>query len=193
MGDRGVSCTTSILILAAGASRRFGRLKQTEFLGEETLLARAVRVAREAALGPVRVVLRQGDEATLRVAEELSCDVVFNAEADEGIASSVRAGVGAVASISAAVVLMTCDQPAVTAAHLRRLAEHGGEAAVASRYGGRCGVPAWFSARLFAELLALRGDQGARDLLQHAPTVELPGGELDIDTPGDLDAAKMRF
>ena len=45
------------VVLAAGASRRLGELKQLVRLGEETLLGRAVRVAREAGCSPVVVVV----------------------------------------------------------------------------------------------------------------------------------------
>ena len=65
----------------------------------------------------------------------------------------------------------------------------GGGAAVASRYEGTLGVPAVFGRTRFPELLALRGDQGARALLRHDPgvlVVDWPDGALDIDTPGDL-------
>ena len=41
------------IVLAAGSSRRLGEPKQLVFLGGETLLERAVRVAREAGLQPV--------------------------------------------------------------------------------------------------------------------------------------------
>jgi CTP:molybdopterin cytidylyltransferase MocA len=86
------------------------------------------------------------------------------------------------------VVVLACDQPAVTAEHLRELAR-GGDEIVASSYAGRKGVPAYFPARVFPELLELRGDAGARGLLQTARVVELPGGELDIDTVEDLEQA----
>jgi CTP:molybdopterin cytidylyltransferase MocA len=41
--------------------------------------------------------------------------------------------------------------------------------------------------------MELRGDAGARDLLCESATVDLSGGELDVDTAADLDEAKRRF
>ena len=74
------------MVLAAGASRRLGRAKQSVEIGGETLLERAVRVAVQAGLAPVIVVVRQAGK--LR-----GCEVVVNALAEEGMASSIRCGV----------------------------------------------------------------------------------------------------
>jgi CTP:molybdopterin cytidylyltransferase MocA len=118
----------------------------------------------------------------------------------EGMASSIRHGVrtlGSVAKDADGVVLMTCDQPAVTAAHLRALMASGeataSDEATASAYAGRRGVPAYLPAAAFAQLMELRGDSGARELLAQARCVDLAGGELDIDTAEDLAAAGCRL
>ena len=184
---------TAIVILAAGASRRLGRPKQTEMLGGESLLARAVRVAREAAMAAVYVVVRAGDDAVEAEARRLPCEVVLNGEAEEGMASSIRAGVRAVDGTAAGAVVMTCDQPAVTAEHLRTLVTEAGGEVVASEYAGRRGVPAYFPAAVCGELLLLRGDAGAREMLRSARVVRLEGGELDVDTETELARARAAF
>ena len=109
------------------------------------------------------------------------------------MASSIRVGVeAAVKGGSAGVVVMACDQPAVSAGHLRELMSGGAEV-VASEYAGRRGVPAYFPASAFKELMELRGDVGARELVGGVRTVGLPGGELDIDTPEELVRAREWF
>lgn len=183
---------TAIVILAAGASRRLGAPKQLEILSGETLLERAVRVAQEAGLGTVYVVADAADRAVTAEAERLGCEVVPNEDAEEGMASSIRAGVRAAGETAASVLIMTCDQPAVSAAHLRLLAGPDG-GVTASGYAGRCGVPACFPARVFGELLALRGDAGARDLLREARAIELEYGEIDVDTAEELERARGIF
>ena len=180
------------IILAAGASRRLGSPKQLIRLGAETLLERTVRVALEAGLHPVYGV----------VAPDLLLDpvppgmiLVVNHQAAEGMAASIRAGLRALQSggqPSPGAVILACDQPAVTAAHLQALAQ-GLNDVVASRYAGRQGVPAYFPARVFAELLSLQGDLGARDLLQTATAVDLPLGALDVDTVEDLERAQKLY
>lgn len=182
------------VVLAAGASRRLGSPKQLEMLGEETLLERTVRVAREAGCSPVIVVL--GAEYLQVIGNSALGDIVLviNDKWEEGMGSSVRLGVrtcGFAAKGAEGVVLMTCDQPAVTARHLRALMV-GGEVR-ASRYAGRHGVPAFFPAKYFDGLMALSGDVGARELLGSAESVQLEGGELDIDTVADLERARKLF
>ena len=182
------------VVLAAGASSRLGELKQLALLGEETLLERAVRVAGEAGCSPVVVVL--GAEYMQVLGNSLLGNVVqvINDEWQEGMASSIRLGVrtlGLVAEDAEGVVLMTCDQPAVTAEHLRLLMMR--VEVKASRYGERNGVPAIFPKEFFDRLMGLKGDAGARELLAEAPSEDLAGGELDVDTVEDLERARALF
>ena len=179
-------------MLAAGASLRLGTPKQLARLGAETLLERTVRVALEAALKPVYGVV----PADLPIEPAPSGMIrVVNHEAAEGIASSIRAGLRALETsgdlISGAIIL-ACDQPAVTAGHLRKLANGAGDV-VASTYSGRNGIPAYFPSTAFDALLALHGDLGARALLQNARAVPLPDGDLDIDTIQDLHQARKLY
>ena len=185
---------TAAVVLAAGASVRLGEPKQLVRLAGETLLQRAIRTAHEAGCAPVVVVLG-ADAAQIQAQSDLSDAVVaINDAWSEGMASSIRIGVrtlGSVANEAGGVVLMTCDQPAVTAEHLLALMETGETAA--SAYAGRRGVPAYLPSTAFAQLIELRGDAGARDLLREAATVELAGGELDIDTAQDVARALELF
>ena len=180
----------AVVILAAGSSARLGRAKQVEELGGESLLGRAVRVAAEAGLGPVYAVVNAADAAVIAQARGLPCEVVLNREAEEGMASSIRAGVRALGDRVTAAIVMTCDQPAVSPAHLRLLAAAGGGEIVASAYAARRGVPAYFPTAAFGELLELRGNAGARDLLRDVRAIELKGGEVDVDTEADLEVAR---
>jgi CTP:molybdopterin cytidylyltransferase MocA len=178
---------TAAIVLAAGASTRLGEPKQLVVLGGETLLERALRTARAAGCMPVVIVLGARyveivDSCTLSDAVP-----VINHNWKQGMSSSIRLGVQTLESIgedSDGVVLMTCDQPAVTAEHLRALMTAGDVRA--SGYAGQKGVPAYFPAASFAELMALQGDTGARELLRGAEAIELPGGELDVDTADHL-------
>jgi molybdenum cofactor cytidylyltransferase len=178
------------VVLAAGASARLGEPKQLAVVGGERLLERAVRVVREAGCSPVVVVLGAAAE-TIRAECDLGdARVVVNEAWGEGMGASVRAGVGAVGDAEG-VAVMTCDQPAVTAEHLLVLMATG--EVTASGYAGRRGVPAYFPAGMFEELMELKGDAGARELLREARVVELTGGELDVDTAEGLAEARRVF
>ena len=183
------------VILAAGGSARLGQPKQLVRLAGETLLDRAVRVAREAGCSPVVVVLGSDAERISAGCALETVETVFNPDWADGMAGSIRVGIAALAERVSTAVVMACDQPAVDAAHLRRLIELCGEGtgAVASQYSGRNGVPACFHAGMFAELMGLAGDRGARGLLSGVRSVALAGGELDVDTPESLERMRSLF
>jgi len=124
------------------------------------------------------------------------CEIVDNPDWQQGMSTSIRAGVRAALAHTPppdAVLLLACDQPAVTPMHLVQLQLASDEEPpriAASTYAGRTGIPAIFPRQYWNELLALTGDAGARQLLNAHPaeveTVALEHGELDLDTPESL-------
>jgi molybdenum cofactor cytidylyltransferase len=188
--------TCAAIILAAGASTRLGQPKQLVAVDGETLLHRTTRLALQAGCLPVVVVLGR-DAATLAgEVEGLGASIVINDEWQTGMGSSLRHGLKAVLAAKPhqpRAMILVCDQPKLDASVLRDLlTTHTAKAALiaASRYQGTNGVPAIFSRELFAELLELTGDQGARRIMQlhleEVASVDFPGGEFDLDTPQDL-------
>lgn len=186
--------TVGVIVLAAGASTRLGRPKQSLPYGDGTLLGHAVAEALAAGLGPVLVVLgAHGHE--LEETLPAGALAVPNPGWQEGMASSIRAGLAALQRgwpQAKAAIVMVCDQPAVNAQLLQRLADtwhRHGAVAVASSYGDTLGVPALFDRTLWPELMALRGDRGAKAVLERhreaTIRVPFPEGALDIDTPED--------
>lgn len=184
------------VIMAAGSSSRLGQPKQLLMVDGEPLLQRAIRVACEAGAGPVFIVLGANRELIENSVDFSVVKIIVNDHWDEGLASSIRAGIEVVRSAADAlgVLLMTCDQPRVTAQHLWRMIDafsHTGDATVASVYAGTRGIPAIFPRSAFDDLCALHGDKGARGLLANSPwpvtEIPLEGGEVDIDRPEDLE------
>jgi molybdenum cofactor cytidylyltransferase len=185
---------TAAVVLAAGASRRLGSPKQMAWLGGETLLERSVRMVREAGLAPIVVVLGAEWELVLGRSSLGDAVTVVNQDWAEGMASSIRLGVKTLQLMATdleGVLLMTCDQPAATVQHLQLVVA--GNELKSSQYAGKKGVPAYFPTEYFGRLMGLRGDAGARELLVEARSIELPGGELDVDTVEDLDKARRLF
>jgi len=178
------------IILAAGASRRLGTPKQALLWEGEALLHRTARVALEAGFAPVLVVLGAAAEASLEALAGLNVEVVPNPEWEEGMGASIRAGMAAVPDGTEAVLLLVCDQPALSQNllnEIRRVHDQAPGRVVASTYAGTRGVPALFPRQRFPELRALSGDRGARGLLLGEDILEVPfpGGEQDVDTPAD--------
>ena len=177
--------SVAAVVLAAGASRRLGRPKQLVRLGDETLLERTVRICHEAGCIPVVVVLGAAAATLCEQCDLSDVHVVVNDEWAQGMGTSIRAGARVLGSDIEGCLILTCDMPAVSAEHLQKLM-HVGDLA-ASAYAGRRGVPAYFPSATVGELLKLRGDEGARELLERARPVELAYGELDVDTTADLE------
>ncbi|HUJ13111.1 MAG TPA: nucleotidyltransferase family protein [Thermoanaerobaculia bacterium] len=180
------------LVLAAGASKRLGRPKQLVLFEGEPLVVRAARIASEVAPAIVVVSpeLRTECEERLQRAGLLkparTLRIVENPDASEGMASSIRAGVEATRGD---VLMMLCDQPYVTSEHLRALVDAHAPIA-ATGYNGIRGVPALFAAKFREELLALRGDAGARRIIEahrgEVVTIPFEAAGFDVDTDAAL-------
>lgn len=186
--------SVTAVVLAAGASSRLGRPKQLVEWRGETLVHRAARLALESGVEAVRVVTGAHGEDVARAVADLAVQCVHNARAHKGMASSIQRGLE---GLDTAVLLLTCDQPLLTAEHLRALVHHGrarGLPVVASSYEDIVGVPALFSSALLPELRALQGDQGARAVLRRHPVEALPlvEGGLDVDTEEDVRRLSLR-
>jgi molybdenum cofactor cytidylyltransferase len=182
-----------VIILAAGPSTRLGQPKQLVRLDGRpllhTMVSRAVALSGHA----VTVVLGANAQDLTQLLRHSPASVIVNRQWREGLGSSIRLGVSALPPACDAVLLMLADQVAVTADDLRRLASawKGQDTVIAaSLYSGTIGVPAIFPRWCFPDLMALRGDCGAKSVLhRHADRLvrlPMPNAALDLDTPEQL-------
>src|SRR5215468_9244326 len=177
------------IVLAAGASTRFGSAKQLVRLAGRPLLHTVVTRASEVTGNALIVVLGSGAAQLAPLLKHSPGSVVINQEWREGLASSIRAGVARLPAACSGVMLLLADQAAVTAEDLRRLAgawRRQTDYLAAAIYGSTVGVPAIFPRSAFSDLLKLRGDRGARALIQRNPDrvvrVPMESAGIDIDT-----------
>lgn len=175
-----------------------GQSKQLLRLDGETLVRRTTRIALEAGCDPTIVVLGCDSEAVRTALSGLPCTTVINADWNEGMASSIRAGINAVPQAAAAALVLACDQPAVDADFLRRmLKDYRLEPGriVTAAYAGAVGIPALFPRHCFDALKGLTGDRGARALLEDADVLGLPllGGDMDVDSLIDYEEMRRRM
>lgn len=186
------------LVLAAGLGRRYGNTpKVLATLHGRPLVRHVVDHLLDAGLRSVLVV---GGRQTPEISAALSDTpalCVSNPAPELGIASSLRIGIGALPSGTAAIVIAHGDQPLISAATVCDLAQawqgSGAVAAVPSYRNADWGHPLLVSSELLDEMSRLTGDQGARALLQLARAsgrlLMVPidrDAPLDVDTPADL-------
>jgi CTP:molybdopterin cytidylyltransferase MocA len=181
------------LILAAGAGRRYGMPKALVPYRGRLLVQRAADTLAAAGCGETVVVLGAEAQRVLDAAPDLP-RTVTNPDWPTGMASSLRAGLAALAGTPAvAAVVLLVDMPGVTPSAVRRVAaEAGTEALAMGGYGERRGHPVLLGRAHWAGVAAAAtGDRGARDYLRaHDEQVRVvPVGDIsddrDIDLPAD--------
>jgi len=184
-----------IIVLAAGSSSRMGRSKQLLEIDGQPLLCRCVEHALAASPSQIVVVLGANEKPHREVLEKMPVDIVSNFYWKTGMGSSIKTGLNYLIQSNGeldAVILMVCDQPALTSEHLLKLIQKFHEkkkAIIASSYSKSNGVPVLFGRSFFSNLLLLNDDQGAKKIVQQFPdqveTVAFPKGSIDLDTEED--------
>ena len=182
-----------VVVLAAGASTRFGSAKQLVRVNGRPLMLSAVSRAVELAGHSVTVVLGAHADELAPLLRHSPASVAINRDWSEGIASSIREGLARAPPTADGVLIALADQAAVSTEDLRRLAgiwRRDPASIATAQYAGAVGVPAIFPRWCFRELGELRGDRGAQVLLhRHVDRLvrlHMPSAELDIDRPEDL-------
>jgi molybdenum cofactor cytidylyltransferase len=185
--------TLHALVLAAGSASRFGSPKQLVRIGGQPMLHKAVSQASEVVGHAVTVVLGAYAEQLAPLLKHTTASVVINRNWQEGLASSLRAGIANLPGSCDGVLITLADQVGVTTFDLKRLATawmRQSEWLIAATYDGQMGVPAVFPRTTFSAFSELRGDTGAKVILaRHADRclrVPMPNASIDIDRPEDL-------
>ncbi len=184
-----------IIILAAGASSRMGQSKQLLPIQGTTLLKRIVTTAQALKPSHTVVVLGANEKQHAAILKNTNVQSIVNPLWQNGMGSSLKTGLQHLLSLSPTtdvIIILVCDQPAVTTVYLERIVEWyktSGKAIIASFYSGSPGVPALFDKTIFPELLNMDDAHGAKKIIQkHEALTELipfPEGSIDLDTPED--------
>ncbi len=202
--------TLGALLLAAGSSSRLGQSKQLLQIDGEPLVRRQARML--LAQNPVCVIVVTGAEqsAVEQALEGLPVQWVHNQNWQQGMGSSIACGIAAMPEQVRGALLMLCDQWKITGEDLLVLTQEWqrqpGAVAVAQWRDASVaeqeklpetptgmltsGPPVVFPRALFAKLVKLQGEQGARQVIRHfkggVRRAMLPNAAFDIDLPGDL-------
>jgi molybdenum cofactor cytidylyltransferase len=193
----------SAVILAAGASSRMGKAKQLLPLGESTVLAQTLAHVRSAALHEIVLVLGASAEAIrCQLSSPQELKIVVNQAYQQGMASSLRAGLSAVDPGSDAALIILGDQPFIRSETLGRIVDEYRRSQaqiVIPMHQGQRGNPVLLDRSVFAEVMALEGDVGSRAIFAHhldgIVNVEVEDSAilLDLDEPADYQRLKTRY
>jgi molybdenum cofactor cytidylyltransferase len=204
VSDNGPLAVASI-VLAAGRSSRMGeRHKLLAQVGGASLVARVVDAALQSNLMSTSVVV--GHRAHDLERELLGKDVtlVNSPNYERGLAESLKAGLASLAVRIDGVMILLADMPFVAGEHINALADEFNRARgikiVVPVWEGRRGNPVIWPARYIPKMMTLRGDEGARSILQACAESDVirvimssDAVVIDVDTPAQLDAAQARY
>ncbi|APR04745.1 NTP transferase domain-containing protein [Thauera chlorobenzoica] len=188
------------LVLAAGRSTRMGAENKLLLAVDGVPMAlRAVMAARASRATSVTVVLGHEAGAVEAALAGSGAGFARNPDPAQGMSSSLRVGITALADDIDAVVVLLGDMPRISAAHVDRLIEAfdpAQPAIIVPEHQGRRGNPVLWPRAFFAEMCALAGDQGARGLIERYPErvvridVDDEAIFIDVDRPADLAAVQ---
>ena len=184
------------ILLAAGGSTRLGQPKQLYEWRSKALVCHAVENCLAVCGAGVIVVTGSHAQDVEAALQTYAVQIVRNRQWATGMSGSLRAGIQQLGVGVSGILVSLCDQPLLDAGDLAGLAklwQVKPALPAAALYNGVTGVPAIFPASLLDSLLELRGDAGARALLDACPsvsTVEMPSAAFDVDTVDDL--ARLR-
>jgi molybdenum cofactor cytidylyltransferase len=181
------------VILAAGASTRFGSPKQLVRIGGSPVLHQLISNAAFVAGRSVTVVLGAHAQEIAPALRQSAASVVVNRDWQEGLASSIRVAVENAPSRCDGLLLMLADQVAVTADDLKALYAAWKRHSIlvaAALYEGAPGLPAIFPRWAYPGLMELRGDRDPRQVIRRnvdqLVRVPMPNASVNLDTPEDL-------
>jgi CTP:molybdopterin cytidylyltransferase MocA len=185
----------SALLLAAGASRRFGGApKVIQQLDGKPIVRWSAEALVSASVDEVIVVVPPNDAEIRRALVGLDVRFTMNRRPEEGMGSSIAAGVHALSAHTEAVLVALADEPTLPRdAVVKVIARYRADSSrgvhiVAPTYHGTRGHPTLFDRAVFDELKTLGhgSDRGARDIIDLDPS-RVTFLELDVAPPGDVD------
>src|SRR5262249_26319181 len=189
----------SAIVLAAGKSERMGRPKALLPLRGRTFLDNILQaISGTSAEDTIVVVGHHRDEIERHVTMPIR--TVFNPDYEQGMITSLQAGIRSLPSGTDGALLFLVDHPLVDSESIRLLmASAAPDRIVVPTFKGRKGHPVLFGATILQEVLALSASEGANIVVRRDPgrivqvSVNSPGVLVDVDTPEDFRQLQSKY
>ena len=181
----------SAILLAAGESNRMGQPKQLLPFGQSTILERTIDNLLDSAISETIVVMGYKEEEIRKTIADKPVKIAINPDYQQGMSTSIIAGLKQINKRARAVLIALSDQPFVDSQTITSLVEAfiaNNKGIIIPVYRGKRGNPVIFAIRYKGELLNLKGDTGGREIIKRHPddvlevAVNCEGVLLDIDT-----------
>lgn len=202
-GDLVEKRPTAGIILAAGMSTRFGRLKQLLEIGDTTILSMVIDAAMKSDLDRMAVVLgHQADAIKASLGDKLLNSRIItamNPRYQEGMSTSLQCGLMEVRDEFPSIMVLMGDQPLLSHEVINLVLSSfrsSDKDICVPVYKGKRGLPVCFTKRFYKDILAVKGDVGAREIIRNNPmdvlTAEIEDSTsfMDIDEEADLESLK---
>lgn len=186
---------TGIIILAAGNSSRLGQPKQLLRYKDTTFLEYIIGEASVIKEAAVIVVTGANHELIEKEIDASKIKIAFNPDWESGMSSSINTGLNKALQLFPEIekcILAVCDQPFVSHSIFENLITEyhkTKKGIVASAYAETVGTPVLFAKEYFNELLRLKGQEGAKKIinrfLEDTASIPFEKGNIDIDTEED--------
>lgn len=182
------------IILAAGASSRFGRPKPLLEWHEQPFIRHVVLRCMHTGLQPVVVVVGEEYTKIRAVIEDLGALIIPNLDWCNGLSQSIKAGLAALPRRVGGALFLMSDVPQLPAALIETLLmkkRQDTALILAPRTAEGYANPVLFDYSCFGDLMSLSGDRGGKALFQRYTVKDIPWANAqdlrDIDTPADYD------
>lgn len=183
----------SIILLAAGGSSRMGTSKALLEWNGETLIESRIKTLLKTNQSLLVVLGSKAEQITPYI-EDIKCDYVVNEKWEAGMSTSIAYGVKNLNKTHKnldGILITTIDQPLIESAHLNRMIalfkRNQQQIIVSKSNKGWTGIPVLFDSFYLNELCELKGDNGAKSIVQNYSDklLTVVGGDklIDIDTP----------
>ncbi len=184
----------SVILLAAGESRRMGRPKLLLPFGNGTILQQTTDNLLKSRVDEVIVVVGYGAQEMVKAIANRPVKIAMNPIYQQGLSTSIVAGLKLVNDNAQAVMIALADQPLIDSETINRLIEESlgyDKGIFIPTYQSENGHPVIFATRHKEELLRLKGDIGGMQIIKKHPhdilkvTMDSKTINIDIDNISD--------